>query len=116
MKGAAEVCVAARKAGVRTIVFTSSVAVYGFHPYPVDENGPFAPFNPYGQTKLDAETVYRAWAAEDPTRTVIIVRPTVVFGEGNRGHVYNLMRQVMSGRFLMVGSGLNAKSMAYAGM
>lgn len=113
--GASEVCIAARKAGVQKIVFTSSVAVYGFHGRPVDESGPFVPFNEYGKTKLEAEGIYRAWAAEDPARTLVIVRPSVVFGEGNRGNVYNLLHQIASGRFLMVGSGKNAKSMVYIG-
>ena len=115
VEGARQVCLAAREAGIQKIVFTSSVAVYGFHPNPADQNGPFAPFNLYGQTKLEAESVYRAWAEEDPSRTLVIVRPTVVFGEGNRGNVYNLLRQVASGRFLMVGSGSNSKSIAYVG-
>ncbi|MBL3955904.1 NAD-dependent epimerase/dehydratase family protein, partial [Bacteroides thetaiotaomicron] len=44
-----------------------------------------------------------------------ILRPTVIFGEGNRGNVYNLLRQITSGRFLMVGDGENRKSMAYVG-
>jgi GlcNAc-P-P-Und epimerase len=113
--GAAEVCQAARAANVQTIIFTSSVAVYGFQPKPVDENGPFEPFNEYGRTKLGAESVYRAWAHEDPSRTLVIVRPTVVFGEGNRGNVYNLFHQIASGRFMMVGKGKNIKSMAYVG-
>jgi nucleoside-diphosphate-sugar epimerase len=115
VKGAAQVCEAARAAGIQKIVFTSSVAVYGFQPRPVDEEGPFAPFNEYGKTKLQAEGVYQAWAAEDPERTLVIVRPTVVFGEGNRGNVYNLLHQIASGKFLMVGSGRNIKSMAYVG-
>lgn len=115
VEGARQVCQAAREAGIRTLVFTSSVAVYGFQPFPVDENGPFEPFNPYGETKLLAEGVYRAWAKEDPARTLVILRPTVVFGEGNRGNVYNLLRQIASGRFIMVGPGTNRKSMAYVG-
>ncbi|MGA8161557.1 MAG: NAD-dependent epimerase/dehydratase family protein [Acidobacteriaceae bacterium] len=115
VEGARQVCIAAREAGVQRIVFTSSVAVYGFQPYPVDEHGPFAPFNAYGRTKLEAEEVYRAWAQEDAARTLVIVRPTVVFGEGNRGNVYNLLRQIASVRFHMVGSGKNVKSMAYVG-
>ena len=61
--GAEQVCNAARQAGVRTIIFTSSVAVYGFQPKPTDENGPFEPFNAYGKTKLEAEGVYLKWAA-----------------------------------------------------
>ena len=113
VQGAHNVCEAARAANVSRIVFTSSVAVYGFHPKPVDEDGQFAPFNPYGKTKLEAEQVYKAWANEDPSRSLVIVRPTVVFGEGNRGNVFNLLRQIAVGRFLMVGSGTNFKSMAY---
>lgn len=115
VQGAEQVCQAAREAGINKIVFTSSVAVYGFHPQPLDENGPFAPFNHYGKTKLAAEAVYKAWAAEDAARTLVMVRPAVVFGEKNRGNVYNLLRQIESGRFLMVGSGENIKSMAYVG-
>ena len=41
------------------------------------------------------------------------MRPTVVFGEGNRGNVYNLLRQINSGLFIMIGNGKNRKSMAY---
>lgn len=115
VQGAEQVCLAARDADIQKIIFTSSVAVYGFQPVPVDENGPFAPFNEYGKTKLEAEGIYRAWAAEDPARTLVIVRPAVVFGEGNRGNVYNLLHQIATGRFLMVGEGKNVKSMAYVG-
>ena len=58
--GAENTCQAARQAGIQKIVFASSVAVYGFQPRPADENGPFAPFNEYGKTKLQAEGIYRA--------------------------------------------------------
>jgi nucleoside-diphosphate-sugar epimerase len=115
VEGARQVCQAATEAGIQKLIFTSSVAVYGFQPFPVDESGPFEPFNPYGETKLLAEGVYKAWAEEDPVRTLVIIRPTVVFGEGNRGNVYNLLRQIASGRFMMVGPGTNKKSMAYVG-
>lgn len=63
---------------------------------------------------MEAEGVYRAWQAEDPEhRSLVIVRPTVIFGEQNRGNVYNLLRQIARGRFIMFGSGKNRKSMAY---
>lgn len=113
--GARQVCDAAERAGAHKIIFTSTVAVYGFTRRPVDEAGPFAPFNAYGQTKLQAEQVYREWAQRDPGRTLVIVRPTVVFGEGNRGNVYNLIHQISTGQFLMVGTGSNIKSIAYVG-
>jgi len=56
--------------------------------------------------------VLRRWALEYKSKLTVI-RPTVVFGERNRGNVYNLLRQIASGRFVMIGSGTNRKSMAY---
>ena len=112
--GARNVCKVANDTNVKTIVFTSSVAVYGFAPINTDESGQIAPFNDYGRTKYEAEQVYKAWQAEAPdVRTLVIVRPTVAFGEQNRGNVYNLLRQIAFGKFVMVGDGKNRKSMAY---
>ena len=97
---------------IRQIIFTSSVAVYGFVEQETDE-GRFEPFNHYGKSKLEAEYVYEARRKADSANKLTIIRPTVVFGEGNRGNVYNLFRQIASGRFVMIGSGNNMKSMAY---
>ncbi len=112
--GARNLCAAATESGTTKIIFTSSVAVYGFAPLGTNEYGLIAPFNDYGRTKWEAEQVYKQWQAKDPqNRTLVIIRPTVVFGERNRGNVFNLLRQIASGRFVMVGTGLNRKSMAY---
>jgi nucleoside-diphosphate-sugar epimerase len=112
--GARNLCTVAREKNVKTIVFTSSVAVYGFAPVGTGEDGAIAPFNDYGRTKHEAEEILRQWQREAPeTRALTIVRPTVVFGEQNRGNVYNLLRQIASGRFMMIGSGRNRKSIAY---
>lgn len=114
VKGAVNICTVARKKKINTIVFTSSVAVYGFAPIGTDETGEISPFNDYGRTKYEAELVFKEWQQEEPaSRTLVIVRPTVVFGEQNRGNVYNLLRQIASGRFVMIGNGENRKSMAY---
>jgi nucleoside-diphosphate-sugar epimerase len=112
--GAKNICSIAREKSVHTIIFTSSVAVYGFAPIGTDESGKIASFNDYGRTKYEAEQVFKAWQSEAPEdRTLVIIRPTVVFGEQNRGNVYNLLRQIASGKFVMVGCGENRKSMAY---
>lgn len=112
--GAKNLCQIAREKNIRKILFTSSVAVYGFAPANTDETGEINPFNDYGRTKWQAEQVFREWQAEDTEkRSLVIVRPTVVFGEQNRGNVYNLLRQIASGRFVMIGQGTNRKSMAY---
>ena len=114
VQGARNLCLVAVQKNVQTIIFTSSVAVYGFAPLGTNESGKIAPFNDYGRTKWEAEQVYKAWQADDSqNRTLVIVRPTVVFGERNRGNVFNLLKQIASGKFVMVGDGLNRKSMAY---
>ena len=114
VEGARNICEVARGKSINKIIFTSSVAVYGFAPVGTDESGTIAPFNDYGRTKHEAEQIFKAWQAEDPAaRTLVIIRPTVVFGEGNRGNVYNLLNQISSGLFVMIGSGENRKSMAY---
>jgi nucleoside-diphosphate-sugar epimerase len=114
VQGSVNVCEAARKHGINKIIFTSSVAIYGFAPADTDESGQPNYFNDYGRTKYLAEQVYKEWQAEDSeNRTLVIVRPTVIFGEGNRGNVYNLLKQIASRRFVMFGNGKNRKSMAY---
>lgn len=112
--GAKNICSVARKKNINTIIFTSSVAVYGFAPLGTGEDGEISPFNNYGRTKFEAECIFKEWQLEDPNhRTLVIVRPTVVFGEKNRGNVYNLLRQICGKKFFMVGAGTNRKSMAY---
>jgi len=112
--GAENVALVCEEKGIKKIVFTSTVAVYGFAEPGTDENGAINPFNEYGRTKFDAEKKLRAWY-DNGDNSLIIVRPTVIFGEGNRGNVFNLLNQIASGKFLMVGKGENKKSMAYIG-
>ncbi|MDC1470195.1 NAD(P)-dependent oxidoreductase [Gammaproteobacteria bacterium] len=114
VQGSRNICDAARKLNINKIIFTSSVAIYGFAPANTDEKGQPNYFNDYGRTKYLAEQVYKEWQKEDPeNRVLVIVRPTVIFGEGNRGNVYNLLNQIALKRFVMFGNGRNIKSMAY---
>lgn len=112
--GAENICDCARKNNISTIIFTSSVAIYGFAPKNTGEDGEPNYFNDYGRTKYKAELVYKSWQLEKPNeRTLVIIRPTVIFGEGNRGNVYNLLNQIYQKKFIMIGNGKNFKSMAY---
>lgn len=114
VRGAENVCKIASGKNIKTIVFTSTVAVYGFAPRGTDETGAINPFNAYGETKKQAEKIYRNWQEADPkNRSLVIIRPTVVFGENNRGNVYNLFNQIAKKKFIMIGSGDNKKSLAY---
>ncbi|WP_407533696.1 NAD-dependent epimerase/dehydratase family protein [Elizabethkingia miricola] len=100
---------------VRRIIFTSSVAVYGLDKDNPDESFPAEPFNHYGKSKWEAEQVLQNWCKDHRDWNVNIVRPTVIFGEGNRGNVFNLLNQIANGKFMMIGKGNNQKSMSYIG-
>ena len=106
---------AMEKNGIKRLVFFSSVAVYGLNKKNPDETHPAEPFNHYGKSKWEAEQVLQEWHKTHPDWNINIIRPTVIFGERNRGNVYNLLKQISSGKFLMVGKGTNVKSMAYIG-
>lgn len=115
VQGSKNLVAACKRYGVKRLIFTSSVAVYGLNVGEPSEESTPNPFNDYGSSKLQAEKVLQLWAEESSDHSLTIVRPAVVFGEGNRGNVYNLVKQIASGRFVMVGAGNNTKSMGYVG-
>ena len=110
--GAENIASVCEEKEIEKIVFTSTVAVYGFAEPGTGEDGEINPFNEYGRTIFDAEEKLRNWQSKGQN-SLIIIRPTVIFGEGNRGNVFNLLNQIASGKFVMVGKGENRKSMAY---
>lgn len=114
VEGAKKILAAMDEKGIKKILFTSSVAIFGLDKDNPNEDHAPDPFNDYGISKWQAEEVLRNWYKQKPDeRSLVIIRPTVVFGEGNKGNVYNLLSQIASGKFLMIGDGTNKKSMAY---
>ena len=106
VKGTQNILKALDEKGISKIIFTSTVAIYGLNKDNPAENDPADPFNHYGKSKWEAEEV-------PDNRTLVVIRPTVVFGPGNKGNVYNLLQQIASGKFIMIGKGQNKKSMSY---
>jgi nucleoside-diphosphate-sugar epimerase len=111
--GAENIVYAIKKNDINRLIFTSTVAVYGLNSGKPSEDSPVRPFNDYSKSKHKSEIVFEQWASSDDTKSLVIVRPTAIFGEGNRGNVYNLLTLIASERFIMVGSGKNRKSMGY---
>jgi nucleoside-diphosphate-sugar epimerase len=95
---------AAGSAGVRRVVHCSTVGVHGdiSHP-PAAEDAPLKPGDIYQVTKLEGERIARE-AAEDTEMEVVIVRPTGIYGPGDR-RLLKLFRGVARGRFPILGSG-----------
>jgi nucleoside-diphosphate-sugar epimerase len=114
VEGAHNVLKVMTEKNIEHIIFTSSVSIYGLNKKNPDELSGADPFNHYGKSKLEAEKVLRRWFDNDRNgKSLIIIRPTVTFGPGNKGNVYNLLKQIATGNFIMVGRGRNKKSMAY---
>ena len=113
VQGMRVLCREMERQRVRKMTFTSSVAVYGFDTNDCAEDGETLPDNDYGRSKLQAELELRSWQSRHPDNVALVIRPCAVFGPGNRGNIFNLLAQVMSGRFLMIGNGTNQKSIAF---
>jgi GlcNAc-P-P-Und epimerase len=111
--GTQVLCDLASRHGIKKIIFYSSVAVYGLREAMTTEAFEPTPDAPYGASKLAGEAVLRRWAAADPSRKVLVIRPTLVFGANNRANMYNLIRQIDKGAYFNVGSSKNIKSIAY---
>jgi nucleoside-diphosphate-sugar epimerase len=102
----------ASEQNIKKFIFYSSVAVYGSRQPSSDDTIP-QPNNFYGASKLKAEEIIREWAQADASRSVVIIRPTVVFGPRNHANIFRLVKQVSDGRFIWVGNGSDIKSVAY---
>jgi nucleoside-diphosphate-sugar epimerase len=96
MLGTAHVLLAARAAGVRKVVHTSSSAIFGIpEQNPVVETTPAHPLEAYGRAKLQAEQL-----CHDAARgglDVSIVRPRTILGHGRLGIMAVLFEFVAAG-------------------
>jgi GlcNAc-P-P-Und epimerase len=111
--GTGIICQLASEFGVHKIIFFSSVAVYGDREEVTSESSSPRPTNEYGASKLAAEQVIIGWQKEEVSRCAIILRPALVFGEGNVANMFRLIDQIDKGRYFHVGKGDNIKSIAY---
>jgi nucleoside-diphosphate-sugar epimerase len=95
--GAENICDFADRNGIKRIVFTSSIAPYGASEDHKTEGTLPLPNTPYGISKLTAEYIHKTWQAKDhENRKLSIVRPGVVFGQGEGGNftrLYTAMRK-----------------------
>jgi nucleoside-diphosphate-sugar epimerase len=111
--GTALLCRLATEFNIPKIIFYSSVAVYGERNEPTNDYTNPMPTNDYGASKLAAELVINNWYRENEERTAIVLRPALVFGEGNVANMFRLIDQINRGRYFNVGKGDNIKSTAY---
>lgn len=96
-------------------VFYSTVAVHGTGPGAKGEDAPLRPEIPYGESKVEAEAVYRAFAEEVSGAQVLILRPSAIYGRHQpwRTNVYRLIESIQKRRFVMIGDGDARKTTSY---
>lgn len=92
---AVEVAEKAKREGVKTFIFMSSMIVYGDSaPYGqqkvIDETTVLKPANFYGDSKLQADVAVRELAND--TYTVIVLRPPMIYGKDSKGNYRTLAK------------------------
>jgi nucleoside-diphosphate-sugar epimerase len=113
--GTARLASEAARAGVRRLVFVSSIKVNGegrWEPY--SEADRAAPQDAYAVSKWEAEL-----ALEEIGRVTgmewVILRVPLVYGPGVRGNFLRLLRLIQRGVPIPVGSGRNLRSLLFVG-
>lgn len=102
----------AAKSQVKTFVFLSTSAVYGSGPFEnITEDGPIKAETPYAMSKLRCEQFLQTLTGIE---RIIVVRPALVFGEGDRGNLISLIRQINSGKYFNIAGNEARKSLIYA--
>lgn len=114
VQGLADLITVAMDAGVRRIVHTSSITVYGHHLHGiVNEDSPYhAEDNPYSRTKIAGEKLI-ANLVKDRGAPVVIVRPGWIYGPRDHASFGRFVALVESGKFFFFGSGKNIVPTVY---
>ena len=104
---------AAKNAGAKIFIHTSSVMVYGFnYPDNVTEAGPFSgDNNPYCQTKIEAEK--ELLKLNSPDFGVIIIRPADVYGPGSNAWVIRPLSLMRKRKFFLANGGTGMMNHVY---
>lgn len=95
---------AARAAGCRRFVHTSTMGVHGHvRQGPGDETTAFSPGDDYQETKLEGELLARR-LGDEIGQPWTVVRPCGIYGPGDTRFM-KMIRPIARGRFVMIGSG-----------
>jgi nucleoside-diphosphate-sugar epimerase len=113
VSGALNVTKLAEQASIKRILFTSSISVYGPSEAWVSEASPLQPVSDYGRSKSMAEVIHRQWAGRGEDRRLVVVRPGVVFGPGERGNYTFLANALRRRMFVYPGRKDAIKSGGY---
>ena len=115
VEGTQRLALDAVRAGVKRLVFISSIKVNGEEAaLPYTDRSPEQPVEFYGISKWEAEQALRLIEAESDLE-ITIIRPTLVYGPGVKANFLNMLRVIQSGFPLPFASIDNKRSMIYVG-
>ena len=114
VKGTARLARQAAEAGVRRLVFLSSIKVNGEETgdSPFSEESPSRPLDAYGISKAEAEDALRSIEAATGLETVIL-RPPLIYGPGVKGNFLRLLQLVERRAPLPLASINNRRSLLF---
>lgn len=95
---------------IHKVMYISTVSVFGHPNGEADESAPYAADHPYGESKLAGELISIDWQKEEPSRELLILRPTVIYGPHSRTNVYNLIDMLHRRPWVTIGRGDHIKS------
>lgn len=115
--GTRQLALAAAAAGVRRLVYVSSIKVNGEETQgdaQFNEGDVPSPQDPYGRSKMETEQALREVSMVTGLQ-IVIVRPPLVYGEGVKGNFEKMLRAVRCGWPLPLGSVHNKRDLIYVG-
>lgn len=95
---------------LQQLIYLSTVSVFGHPEGKSDEDTPYNPDHPYGESKLAGELLCKEWQAKNSRRALTVLRPTVIYGPHNFANVYNLINMLYKRPYLTIGDGSHVKS------
>lgn len=102
----------AKQAGVEQFIFISSSSVYGNREtVGIEEESELIADTAYARSKIASEEMLKSMQV---AKSTVIVRPSMVFGAGDRGNMLSLIRQILSGKYFLIGKGNAQKSLMYS--
>jgi nucleoside-diphosphate-sugar epimerase len=112
--GTATVVDAAIKAGVKRMVFSSTIAVYGpSFGRVLNEESAATPDTLYSQTKLAAEKIVLTAKRKDGQPLGTVLRFGAVYGARIKGNYQRLVHALSRVQFISIGDGHNRRTLVY---
>jgi nucleoside-diphosphate-sugar epimerase len=100
-EGTSNLLEVAKESGVKTIVYLSTLDVFGFGAGLVDSQTPAGPSDPYQSSKVSAEKVLLDYARKNPAPRVVVIRAARAVGPRDSTLSAPLLRMISGHRVVL---------------